>query len=134
MEFLFDIGLRGDLKELKCRVTYQDACHIAHGQGIRVHPRKVIKQIPGIELVELPESDLCCGSAGIYNLIQPEMSEGLLERKISNLKETGVDYIVAGNPGCLLQIQKGIKQKGLKIKTAHPIELLDWAYRGAAPR
>ena len=134
MEFLFDIGLRGDLKELKCRVTYQDACHIAHGQGIRVHPRNVIKQIPGIELVELPESDLCCGSAGIYNLIQPEMSEGLLERKISNLKETGVDYIVAGNPGCLLQIQKGIKQKGLKIKTAHPIELLDWAYRGAAPR
>jgi glycolate oxidase iron-sulfur subunit len=134
MEFLADVGLRGDLKKLKCRVTYQDACHIAHGQRIKVHPRKVIKQIPGIEFVELPESDLCCGSAGIYNMIQPEMSEGLLERKIANLKETGVDYLVAGNPGCLLQIQKGIKQSGLNIKTAHPIELLDWAYRGTISR
>jgi len=133
MEFLADIGLQGELKELKLRVTYQDACHIAHAQRIRAHPRRVIKEIPGIELIELPESDLCCGSAGIYNLVQPDMSESLLERKILNLMETGADVLVAGNPGCLLQIQKGIKEHGLNIKTAHPIELLDWAYRGSVP-
>jgi len=131
MEFLADIGLQGELKELKLRVTYQDACHIAHAQRIKEHPRKIIKHIPGIEFVELPESDLCCGSAGIYNLIEPDMAEKLLERKISKLKETGVQVLVAGNPGCLLQIGKGIKRHGLNIKTAHPIELLDWAYKGS---
>jgi len=130
MEFLADIGLQGELKELKLRVTYQDACHIAHAQRIKEHPRKIIKHIPGIEFVELPESDLCCGSAGIYNLIEPDMAEKLLERKISKLKETGVQVLVAGNPGCLLQIGMGIKRHGLSIKTAHPIELLDWAYQG----
>jgi glycolate oxidase iron-sulfur subunit len=133
MEFLADVGLQGELRELKLKVTYQDACHLGHAQRIKTHPRKIIKQIRGIDFVELPESDLCCGSAGIYNLIQPEMSEGLLERKISSLKEIGVDYIVAGNPGCLLQIQKGIKLSGLKIKAVHPIQLLDWAYGGASP-
>jgi glycolate oxidase iron-sulfur subunit len=130
MEFLADIGLRGELKELKLRVTYQDACHIAHAQRIKTHPRKIIKQIPGIEFVELPESDICCGSAGIYNLVETEMAEKLLQRKISKLKETGVEVLVAGNPGCLLQIGMGIRRYGLKIKTAHPVELLDWAYRG----
>jgi glycolate oxidase iron-sulfur subunit len=132
MEFLADIGLEGELKELKLRVTYQDACHIAHAQRIKTHPRKVIKQIPGIEFVELPESDLCCGSAGIYNLVEPKMAESLLERKISNLKETGAQALVAGNPGCLLQIGMGIRRHGLNIKTAHTIELLDWAYRGGS--
>ncbi len=130
MEFLSDIGLQGELKELKLRVTYQDACHIAHAQRITTHPREIIKQIPGIEFVELPESDICCGSAGIYNLVEPEMAEKLLERKISKLRETGAEVLVAGNPGCLLQIGMGIRRYGLNIKTVHPIELLDWAYRG----
>jgi len=134
MEFLSEIGLQGELKELKLRVTYQDACHIAHAQRIKDAPRKIIKQIPGIEFTELPESELCCGSAGIYNMVQPEMSQGLLERKLSKLIETPVDYLVAGNPGCLLQIQKGINKNGLKVKTAHPVELLDWAYRGSSPK
>jgi len=78
----------------------------------------------------MPESDVCCGSAGIYNLVEPEMSQNLLERKINNLKTRNVDYLVAGNPGCLLQIKKGINKHGLGIKTAHPIELLDWSYGG----
>lgn len=134
MEFLANVGLQGKLKELDLRVTYQDACHIAHAQRIKAHPRKIIKQIPGIEFVELPETEVCCGSAGIYNMVQPEMSESLLERKISNLKETRVRVLVAGNPGCLLQISKGIKKHGLNIKTAHPIELLDWAYQGNVPK
>lgn len=131
MEFLSDIGIQGELKELKLRVTYQDACHIAHAQGIKTHPRKIINQIPGIEFVELPESDICCGSAGIYNLVEPEMSEKLLRRKISKLKETGAEVLVVGNPGCLLQIGMGIRRYGLNIKTAHPVELLDWAYKGS---
>jgi len=90
----------------------------------------VLKEIPGLELIEMSEADLCCGSAGIYNLVEPEMSQSLLERKINNLRQNEVDYLVAGNPGCLLQIQKGIKNHGLNIKTAHPVELLDWSYRG----
>lgn len=130
MEFLDEIGLQGELKEVKCRVTYQDACHIAQAQRIRTQPRNVIRKIPGVEFVELPESELCCGSAGIYNMVQPEMSGSLLDRKIRNLKETNADLLIVGNPGCLLQIQMGIKQNGLSIKTAHPIELLDWAYSG----
>ena len=130
MEFLADIGLQGELKELNLKITYQDACHIVHAQRIKTHPRKVIMQIPGIELVELPESDLCCGSAGIYNLMEPEMADRLLERKISKLKEIGAQVLLAGNPGCLLQIGMGIKRQGLNIRTAHPVELLDWAYRG----
>jgi glycolate oxidase iron-sulfur subunit len=134
MEFLSDIGIQGELKELKLRVTYQDACHIVHAQRIKSHPRKIINQIPGIEFIELPESDICCGSAGIYNLVEPEMSEKLLKRKISRLKETEADVLVAGNPGCLLQIGMGIRGYGLNIKTAHPVELLDWAYRGSVVR
>ncbi|MER3446947.1 MAG: glycolate oxidase [Candidatus Dadabacteria bacterium] len=133
MEFLSDIGIQGELKELRLRVTYQDACHIAHAQRIKTHPRKIIKRIPGIEFVELPESEICCGSAGIYNLVEPEMSEKLLERKISKIKETGAQVLVAGNPGCLLQIGMGTRRYGLNIKTAHPVELLDWAYRGSVP-
>jgi glycolate oxidase iron-sulfur subunit len=130
MEFLGDIGLAGGLKPLPLRITYQDACHLGHAQRIKEQPRNVLRQIPGVEFTELPESELCCGSAGIYNMVEPGMSGRLLERKIRHLKETGADCLVAGNPGCLLQIRKGIKRHGLGIKTAHPVELLDWSYRG----
>ncbi len=130
MEFLAEIGLSAEPKELSLKVTYQDACHLGHAQRIKEQPRQVLKEIPGLELIEMSEADLCCGSAGIYNLVEPEMSQSLLERKINNLRQNEVDYLVAGNPGCLLQIQKGIKNHGLNIKTAHPVELLDWSYRG----
>ncbi len=130
MEFLDETGLAGELKPLELRVTYQDACHLGNAQRIKEQPRNVIRRIPGVELVELPESDLCCGSAGIYNLVEPEMSGRLLGRKMGHVKNTGADMLLAGNPGCLLQIQKGIKQNGLNIRTAHPVELLDWSYRG----
>ncbi|MGI9554194.1 MAG: (Fe-S)-binding protein, partial [Thermodesulfobacteriota bacterium] len=127
IEFIDEIGIRGNLKTLNLKVTYQDACHISHGQSIRSAPRNVLSQIPGLQLIEMRESDSCCGSAGIYNLIQPEMADKILLRKISNIKDTGIDMLVAGNPGCLLQIQKGIRENGLKIETAHPIELLNKA-------
>ena len=131
MEFLADIRLGGELKEVNLKVTYQDACHMGHGQKIKDAPRSVINRIPGLEFVELPESDLCCGSAGIYNMVQPEMSEQLLGRKMRNLNTLdGIDYIVTGNPGCLLQIQKGIQEQRMNIKIAHTVELLDWSYRG----
>ncbi len=132
MEFLGDIGLAGELKALDLKIAYQDACHLGHAQRIKEQPRNVLRQIPGIEFTELPESELCCGSAGIYNMVEPDMSRRLLERKLRHLKETGADCLVAGNPGCLLQIGKGIRQHGLGIKTAHPVELLDWSYRGVA--
>ena len=130
MEFLSEAGLTGELKDLNIKVTYQDACHLGHAQRIKEQPRNVIRQIPGVEFTELTESDVCCGSAGIYNLVEPDMSKRLLTRKTGHVAETGADYIVAGNPGCLLQIEKGIRQKGLRMKTAHPVELLDWSYRG----
>ena len=132
MEFLGDIGLAGELQALDLKITYQDACHLGHAQRIKEQPRDVLRQIPGIEFTELPESELCCGSAGIYNMVEPDMSRRLLERKLGHLKETGADCLVAGNPGCLLQIGKGIRQHGLGIKTAHPVELLDRSYRGVA--
>ncbi|MGI9534388.1 MAG: (Fe-S)-binding protein [Thermodesulfobacteriota bacterium] len=127
IEFIDEIGIKGNLKTMNLKVTYQDACHISHGQSIRTAPRNILSQIPGLQLIEMNESDHCCGSAGIYNLVQPEMAEKILFRKISNIKETGSDMLVAGNPGCLLQIQKGIRENRLKIKTAHPIELLNKA-------
>jgi glycolate oxidase iron-sulfur subunit len=128
-EFLAEVGLQGNLGELRLRVTYQDACHIAHAQRIKEQPRKLIRQIPGIEFVELGESDICCGSAGIYNLVEPDMSEKLLERKILNLRRIKPQVLVSGNPGCLLQIGMGIRKNGLDIKTLHLVELLDLAYR-----
>lgn len=130
MEFLSEIGLTGELRELNLSVTYQDACHLGHAQRIKEQPRSILRRVPGLRFAEMAEASLCCGSAGIYNLVQPEMSRSLLDRKISNLKDMGVDYITAGNPGCLLQIEKGIKKLGLGIKTAHPVEILDWSYRG----
>jgi glycolate oxidase iron-sulfur subunit len=132
MEFLGDVGLTGKLRPLDLKITYQDACHLGHAQRIKDQPRNVLNQIPGVELTELSEAELCCGSAGIYNMVEPGMSQRLLERKIKHIKETGADCLVAGNPGCLLQIGRGLKQYGLDIKTAHPVELLDRSYRGAA--
>jgi len=129
IEFLDEIGFKADLNEINKKVTYQDACHIAHGQRITSAPRQLIKQIPGIQFAELSESDMCCGSAGIYNLVQPEMSEKLLKRKILNIKEIKPDILVAGNPGCLLQIQSGLNKEGINIETAHPIELIDEAMK-----
>ena len=129
VEFIDEIGIDGNLKNLNLKVTYQDACHISHGQSIRSAPRNILSKIPGVELIEMRESDHCCGSAGIYNLVQPEMADKILHRKILNIKETGSSMLVAGNPGCLLQIQKGIRENGLKIDTAHPIELLNRALK-----
>jgi Fe-S oxidoreductase len=110
------------------RVTYHDACHLAHGQRVREQPRDLLRRIPGLDLVELPESDVCCGSAGSYNLTEPAMAERLLRRKIEHIAATGASCVAAANPGCVLQIQAGLARRGLAVRVAHPVELLDEAY------
>ncbi len=110
-------------------VTYHESCHLCHGQKITAQPRALLRAIPGVKLVELPESNWCCGSAGIYNLTQPEMANQLLERKMKHIRSTGAEVIATGNPGCLLQIVNGAKAEGLNLRTAHPVTLLAEAYR-----
>ena len=111
-------------------VTYHEACHLCHGQKITAQPRQILRAIPNLALVELPESTWCCGSAGIYNLIQPEMATELLDRKLRHIKSTGASVVATGNPGCLLQIINGAKQQNLPLRVVHPITLLAEAYRG----
>ncbi len=112
-------------------VTYHEACHLCHGQKITAQPRQVLRAIPNLKLVELPESTWCCGSAGIYNITQPEMAGELLDRKIKHIKSTGATVVATGNPGCLLHIINGVKRQGLPIRLAHPITLLAESYRQA---
>ncbi len=110
-------------------VTYHESCHLAHGQKITAEPRRLLRAIPNLQLVELPESNWCCGSAGIYNLLQPEMANDLLQRKLRHIRSTGATVVATGNPGCLLQLINGAKQEGLPLRIVHPITLLAEAYR-----
>lgn len=128
-EFLAGIALNAQFGRLPLRVAYDDPCHLLHGQGIGREPRILLQKIPGIELVPFPEADWCCGSAGVYNLTQPEMSMRLLDRKMRHIAAVSPDVIATGNPGCLLQLTRGAKRAGLRAEVVHPIELLDRAYR-----
>ena len=110
-------------------VTYHDSCHLCHGQKVAAQPRALLRAIPGVKLVELPEASWCCGSAGIYNLTQPEMSGKLLERKVDHIASTRASVVATGNPGCLLQVMNGCQSRGLQVRTAHPVTLLAEAYR-----
>jgi glycolate oxidase iron-sulfur subunit len=135
-EFLSDLGLVGTLGEVRARVTYQDPCHLIHGQGIRRQPRDLLRKIPGVELVEMEGADRCCGSAGIYNLVQPHYSRQILDEKLTAVEATGADLVVAPNPGCMLQLASGIRARGLRMHVHHLVDLLDRAYAagGAATR
>jgi glycolate oxidase iron-sulfur subunit len=130
-EFLAGLTLNRQLAQLPLRVAYDDPCHLLHGQGISHEPRQLLQQIPGIELIPFKEADWCCGSAGTYNLTQPEMSMRLLNRKMQHLAAVDPDVIATGNPGCLLQLGWGVKRAGLRAEVVHPIELLDRAYQRA---
>jgi len=127
-EHLMTLGLCPPLRPLRLRVTYHDACHLAHAQKIRQQPRDVLESIPGIELIPLPESDWCCGAAGTYNLTQPEMSDKLAERKLANIDRTGAKVVAAANAGCLLQIAQHARRTGRDLRVVHPIDLLAEAY------
>jgi glycolate oxidase iron-sulfur subunit len=124
-EFLAREPLRGPLQAVPLTVTYHDPCHVVHGQKIRRQPRELLAQIPGLRVVDLPESDWCCGSAGIYNLTQPEMAGRLLRRKVRNIESTAAQAIVTANPGCILQIQAGLRARNLDLPVLHLVELLD---------
>jgi glycolate oxidase iron-sulfur subunit len=117
-------GVDLPLGALNVTATYHDACHLAHGQRIRREPRALLERIPGLRLVDLAESELCCGSAGIYNLLEPEMADQLLDRKLDRLVETDARVVATGNPGCMLQIAKGARARGLDLDVVHPVELL----------
>lgn len=116
----------------KTKVTYHEACHLCHGQKITRQPRELLNQIPGLQLVELGESTWCCGSAGIYNITQPEMSGELLQRKLANIAATGAEVVATGNPGCSVQLEAGLRGQGSKAVVVHPITLLARAYRKGA--
>ncbi len=113
------------------RVAYHDACHLAHAQGIRTQPRELLRSIPGLELVEPAEWELCCGSAGVYNLLEPRTARDLAARKADNLLATGAEAIVAANPGCALQIAAELERRGRPLPIHHPMELLHRSIGGA---
>ena len=129
-EFLAAIDLVPPMHPVPLRVTYQDACHLVHGQGIRNQPRKLLKQIPELELVEMKDSDVCCGSAGIYNLTHPDVSVELLDQKMEHVLATGASTVVAPNPGCSMQLAYGAQRAGVDLRLVHVVDLLDRAYRG----
>jgi len=128
-ELLAD-GPLGSLHPVNLTVAYHDACHLAHGQGVRLAPRALLRAIPGLALMELPEADACCGSAGLYNLLRPQVAGALLDRKLDRILATGAQVVASGNPGCLLHLAAGLRRRGAPVRAAHTLELLDQALRG----
>ena len=128
-EVLTAAPLRAPLHPVPLRVAYDDPCHLLHGQKIREQPRTLLRQIPELQLLEVPESDWCCGSAGLYNLLHSDTAQALLDRKMAHLARVHPQLIVTGNPGCLLQLRHGVAQHGLMM-VLHPIEVLALAYDG----
>ena len=129
-EFLASLDLNPAMKPLNAVVTYQDSCHLAHGQRIRTAPRKLLAAIPGLTVREMAGSDLCCGSAGVYNVVQNEMAMQLLSRKMEAVNATGANVIATANPGCMLQLETGVRLHGSGQRVMHVVELLDRAYSG----
>lgn len=132
-EFLAEIGLNTPLSSItddEIAIVYQDACHLLHGQKISVQPRQLLQKIPNVRLKEPLDAALCCGSAGVYNLLQPDVGNELGQQKVTNLLNTGAKIIVSPNPGCALQIKKHLQLQGETIEIMHPMEMLDLAIRG----
>ena len=127
-------GAPPELNPLPLRVAFQDSCHLRHAQRVRSQPRELLRSIPELELVEPAEQELCCGSAGIYNLVQPEAARTLGDRKASKVLDTEPDVYTSANPGCLLQVSAALRRAGHPIAAAHPVELIDAALHGSAPR
>jgi glycolate oxidase iron-sulfur subunit len=129
-EFLAGIPLRRPLGEVRRQVAYHHPCHLAHAQGVREAPRALLRRVPGLKLVELNEADWCCGSAGIYNLSHVERADKILERKLDNVQASGAQVLVTGNPGCLMQLMAGARERGLSVEVLHPLEILAQSYQG----
>ncbi len=128
-EFIADLGVEPPVAPVEQRVTYQDSCHLVHGQKVRSAPRQLLQSIPGLDLVEMDSPDRCCGSAGIYSFAQREMSMQLLDDKLRDVAATQASVIATANPGCMLQIEAGLRRHGLQGRVVHVVELLDEAYQ-----
>jgi glycolate oxidase iron-sulfur subunit len=130
-ELLAELGPVAPRHPLPVVAAYHDACHLSHAQGIRAQPRSLLRAIPGLELREIAEPEICCGSAGIYNLLNPEPARALAERKAANVRATGASLLVTANPGCLMQIDSALRRHGQPVALAHTVEVLDASIRGA---
>jgi glycolate dehydrogenase iron-sulfur subunit len=133
-EVLADLEPRAPRGVVHLKAAYHDACHLQHAQGVRAQPRRLLQSIPGVELHEIPESEICCGSAGIYNMLEPDAATQLRDRKVGNILKTDAEAIVSGNPGCLLQIATGLEAAGRPMRIMHLIEVLDASIREAGNR
>ena len=129
-EFLIELGPIKPTRPLKMKAAYHDACHLCHGQQIRKQPRQLLEMIPGLQLVPLNESEICCGAAGSYNLTQPEMAERLGRRKAKNVLDTGADAVFSGNVGCLIQLGRYLRAKKPGMVIAHPVDAAQASYAG----
>ena len=129
-EYLATLEPRAERHSLRLRVAYHDACHLAHAQRVRAQPRTLLRSIPELELVEIPEGDQCCGSAGTYNLFEPESAHEIGVRKVDNVQQAAPDLVASANPGCTLQMQSIARERGIRLAAAHPIELLDASIAG----
>ena len=134
-EILDELGPVATRHPLEMSVAYHDACHLGHAQGVRAQPRRLLEAIPGLELREIAEAELCCGSAGIYNILNPEPAQELGDRKAANILDTGAQVLVTANPGCLMQVTSAIERSadegGRPMGMAHTVEVLDASIRGA---
>ena len=124
-EFIANNTFAMPRRDVRARVTYADSCHLRHGQKIIEQPRQILRQIPGIELIELGSPDQCCGSAGIYNILHPEVAEDIMHAKLGDIVSTGAEIVVTSNTGCYLQIAASLRKSGSTAKVLHIIELLD---------
>jgi glycolate oxidase iron-sulfur subunit len=131
-EWLAEIGLPPAEREVKMRVTYQDACHLAHAQRIRKQPRDLIRALPGVEVVEMRHPEICCGAAGLYSTLEPTMSTGILREKTDDVLSTRADLVVTANPGCQMQLATGIRSRGSNMRVEHVAELLVRGYSSPA--
>src|SRR5690606_4428092 len=126
------LGPVAERHPLPVQIAYHDACHLAHGQGIRSQPRELLRSIPELELREINRAELCCGSAGIYNLLNPQTARELGDRKTENILATGAQLLVTANPGCSMQIRTSLERRGEKLPMAHTVQVLDASIRGLA--
>jgi glycolate oxidase iron-sulfur subunit len=122
---LADLEPRAPRGVVPLRIAYHDACHLQHAQGVRIQPRRLLQQIPGVDVREIAESEICCGSAGIYNMLQPVAAAELRDRKVQNIIKTEAQAVVSSNPGCLLQIATGLESAGRPLPIMHLIEVID---------
>jgi len=127
-EWLAEVGLPVPAREVKVRVTYKDACHLAHAQKIKKQPRELIRALPGVELVEMRHAEICCGAAGLYSTLEPEMSNRILQEKLDDLLATKADVVAVANPGCQMQLESGLRSRGSAMRVEHVSELLARAY------